>query len=150
MGINDMQSTIKKPEYIKKSKRVGCGQGSGHGKTSCKGHKGQKARSGAHFKPGFEGGQMPLQRRIPKRGFNNTKFKEEVQIVNITDITKLSVKEITPEVLYKEGLIKSQFLPVKLLAVGDINDAIAVVVDAISTTAKDKIIKAGGSVTLRA
>jgi len=93
---------------------------------------------------------MPLQRRIPKRGFNNEKFKEEVQIVNINDITKLSVKEITPEVLYKEGLIKSQFLPVKLLAVGDINDAIAVVVDAISTTAKDKIIKAGGSVTLRA
>ncbi len=93
---------------------------------------------------------MPLQRRIPKRGFNNTKFKEEVQVVNINDITKLSVKEITPEVLYKEGLIKSQFLPVKLLAVGDINDAIAVVVDAISTTAKDKIIKAGGSVTLRA
>ena len=142
--------TLKPAEgSVKNNKRLGRGQGSG-GSTAGRGHKGAQSRSGNSKKSGFEGGQMPLQRRIPKRGFNNTKFKEEVQIVNINDITKLSVKEITPEVLYKEGLIKSQFLPVKLLAVGDINDAIDVVVDAISTTAKEKIIKAGGSVTLRA
>lgn len=144
-----MQYTLKKPEYIKKKKRVGCGPGSGHGKTSCKGHKGQKARSGAHFKPGFEGGQMPLQRRIPKRGFNNAKFREEVQIINIRDIAKLGIQEVTPEVLYQNGLIKSQLLPVKLLANGEITTAVKVIVDAVSSSAKDKIAKAGGSVSLR-
>ncbi len=144
-----MQYTLKKPEYIKKKKRVGCGPGSGHGKTSCKGHKGQKARSGAHFKPGFEGGQMPLQRRIPKRGFNNAKFREEVQIINIRDIAKLGIQEVTPEVLYQNGLIKSQLLPVKLLANGEITTAVKVIVDTVSSSAKDKIAKAGGSVSLR-
>ena len=144
-----MQYTLKKPEYIKKKKRIGCGPGSGHGKTSCKGHKGQKARSGAHFKPGFEGGQMPLQRRVPKRGFNNAQFKEEVQIININDIAKLGIQEVTPEVLYQKGLIKSQLLPVKLLANGDIASAVKVTVDAVSSSAKEKIEKAGGSVSLR-
>ncbi len=149
MGGSAMQYTLKKPEYIKKKKRVGCGPGSGHGKTSCKGHKGQKARSGAHFKPGFEGGQMPLQRRIPKRGFNNAKFREEVQIINIRDIAKLGIQEVTPEVLYQNGLIKSQLLPVKLLANGEITTAVKVIVDTVSSSAKDKIAKAGGSVSLR-
>ncbi|MEJ5361264.1 MAG: 50S ribosomal protein L15 [Spirochaetota bacterium] len=144
-----MQYTLKKPEYIKKKKRIGCGPGSGHGKTSCKGHKGQKARSGAHFKPGFEGGQMPLQRRVPKRGFNNAQFKEEVQIINIKDIARLGVQDVTPEVLYQKGLIKSQLLPVKLLANGDIASAVKVTVDAVSSSAKEKIEKAGGSVALR-
>ncbi|HOJ28014.1 MAG TPA: 50S ribosomal protein L15 [Spirochaetota bacterium] len=144
-----MQYTLKKPEYIKKKKRIGCGPGSGHGKTSCKGHKGQKARSGAHFKPGFEGGQMPLQRRVPKRGFNNAQFKEEVQIINIKDIARLGIQEVTPEVLYQKGLIKSQLLPVKLLANGDIASAVKVTVDAVSSSAKEKIEKAGGSVSLR-
>jgi large subunit ribosomal protein L15 len=144
-----MQYTLKKPEYIKKKKRIGCGPGSGHGKTSCKGHKGQKARSGAHFKPGFEGGQMPLQRRVPKRGFNNAQFKEEVQIININDIVRLGIQEVTPEVLYQKGLIKSQLLPVKLLANGDITSAVKVTVDAVSSSAKVKIEKAGGSVALR-
>ncbi|MEW6527031.1 MAG: 50S ribosomal protein L15 [Spirochaetota bacterium] len=144
-----MQYTLKKPEYIKKKKRIGCGPGSGHGKTSCKGHKGQKARSGAHFKPGFEGGQMPLQRRVPKRGFNNAQFKEEVQIININDIVRLGIQEVTPEVLYQKGLIISQLLPVKLLGNGDITSAVKVTVDAVSTSAKEKIEKAGGSVALR-
>ncbi len=144
-----MQYTLKKPEYIKPRKRIGCGQGSGHGKTSCKGHKGQKARSGAHFKPGFEGGQMPLQRRIPKRGFNNASFREEVQVINIRDIATLGINEITPEILYQKGLMKSQLLPVKLLANGEINTAITVTVDAVSASAKDKIAKAGGNVVLR-
>jgi len=144
-----MQYTLKKPEYIKKKKRIGCGIGSGHGKTSCKGHKGQKARSGAHFKPGFEGGQMPLQRRVPKRGFNNAKFKEEVQIINIRDIARLGIQEVTPEVLYQKGLIKSQLLPVKLLANGDITTAIKITVDEVSSSAKEKIAKAGGSISLR-
>ncbi len=144
-----MQYTLKKPEYIKKKKRIGCGPGSGHGKTSCKGHKGQKARSGAHFKPGFEGGQMPLQRRVPKRGFNNAQFKEEVQIINIKDIERLGIQEVTPEVLYQKGLIKSQLLPVKLLANGDIASAVKVTVDAVSCSAREKIEKARGSVSLR-
>ncbi len=144
-----MQYTLKKPEYIKRKKRIGCGPGSGHGKTSCKGHKGQKARSGAHFKPGFEGGQMPLQRRVPKRGFNNAQFKEEVQIINIKDIERLGTREINPEVLYNKGMIKSQLLPVKLLANGDIALAVKVTVDAVSSSAKEKIEKAGGSVSLR-
>mgnify|MGYP003871153755 FL=1 len=144
-----MQYTLKKPEYIKKKKRIGCGIGSGHGKTSCKGHKGQKARSGAHFKPGFEGGQMPLQRRVPKRGFNNAKFKEEVQIINIRDIARLGIQEVTPEVLYQKGLIKSQLLPVKLLANGDITTAVKITVDEVSSSAKEKIVKAGGSISLR-
>lgn len=144
-----MQYTLKKPEYIKKKKRIGCGIGSGHGKTSCKGHKGQKARSGAHFKPGFEGGQMPLQRRVPKRGFNNAKFKEEVQIINIRDIARLGIQEVTPEVLYQKGLIKSQLLPVKLLANGDITTAVKITVDEVSSSAKEKIAKAGGSISLR-
>jgi len=144
-----MQYTLRKPEYIKKKKRIGCGIGSGHGKTSCKGHKGQKARSGAHFKPGFEGGQMPLQRRVPKRGFNNAKFKEEVQIINIKDIARLGIQEITPEILYQKGLIKSQLLPAKLLANGDITSAVKISVDEVSSSAKEKIEKAGGSVSLR-
>ena len=144
-----MQYTLKRPEYIKKKKRVGCGSSSGHGKTSCRGHKGQKARSGAHFKPGFEGGQMPLQRRVPKRGFNNKKFKEEIQIVNIKDIVKLGRNEVDPEVLFKEGLIKSQFLPVKLLADGEVNSAINITVDAVSNSAREKISKAGGNIILR-
>lgn len=144
-----MQYTLKKPEYIKKKKRIGCGTGSGHGKTSCKGHKGQKARSGAHFKPGFEGGQMPLQRRVPKRGFNNAKFKEKVQIVSIKDIIRLGIQEVTPEILYQKGLIKSQLLPIKLLANGDITTAVTISVDEVSSSAKEKIEKAGGSVLLR-
>lgn len=141
--------TLKKPEYIKKRKRVGRGPGSGHGKTSCKGHKGQKARSGVSFKPGFEGGQMPLQRRIPKRGFNNKMFKEKIQIVNIKDILNLGIDQITPEVLREHGLIKSHVRPIKLLSSGEITKALAVTVNAISKAARDKIVEAGGSVTLQ-
>src|SRR3990172_4897780 len=99
----------------KKAKRVGRGPGSGHGKTSTKGHKGQKARSGGVKGPGFEGGQMPLQRRIPKRGFTNI-FRKEYSVVNVADLATLGGKDpITPEVLLEKGLIRNMKDGVKVL-----------------------------------
>ena len=97
----------------KKRKRVGRGTGSGHGKTSCRGHKGQKSRSGGGTKPGFEGGQMPLQRRLPKRGFTNI-FQKKYVVVNLSTLEKLSETTITPEVLIKEGVVKKVYRKVKV------------------------------------
>src|SRR4051812_14520791 len=92
--------------YKKKRKRLGCGIGSGHGKTSTKGHKGQRARSGFSLRPGFEGGQNPLYRRLPKRGFNNNAYRQVYAIVNLDSISKLEEKEINPQVLASRGLVK--------------------------------------------
>lgn len=142
------QYTIKKPDSIKRRKRVGIGPSSGHGKTSCRGHKGQKARSGVSIRPGFEGGQMPLQRRIPKRGFNNI-FKKEYQIVNISVFENIDVNEITPEVLEKKGYITDRNKPVKILAKGDCTKAVKITADHFSASAADKVKKAGGEVILR-
>jgi large subunit ribosomal protein L15 len=128
----------------KKSKRVGRGIGSGHGKTSCKGHKGQKARSGGPKGPAFEGGQMPLQRRLPKRGFKNH-FSIEYAIVNLKDINKIEgIDTITPEVLIENGLIKDLKNGLKVLGEGDIQRAIVVKADAFSASALSKIAAAGG------
>ncbi len=129
----------------KKRKRVGRGAGSGHGKTSCKGHKGQKARSGGGPKPGFEGGQMPLQRRLPKRGFTNI-FQKQYAIVNVEALNRISESLITPEVLKTEGLIKNIRDGVKILGKGQITRSITVKAHAFSAAAKEKIIKAEGSV----
>jgi len=142
------QYTIKKPDSIKKRKRVGIGPSSGHGKTSCRGHKGQKSRSGVSIRPGFEGGQMPLQRRIPKRGFNNI-FKKEYQIVNISVFEKIDVNEITPEVLEKKGYITDRNKLVKILAKGECSKAVKITADSISASAAEKVKKAGGEVILR-
>ena len=131
----------------KSKKRVGRGCGSGHGKTSCKGHKGQKARSGGHTRPGFEGGQMPLQRRLPKRGFTNI-FQKEYVIVNLGTIDKLAETIVTPEVLLQEGIIKSIKDGVKILSEGDITKPVNVKAHAFSASAKEKILKAQGSVEL--
>lgn len=139
--------TLKKPASIKRKKRVGIGPSSGHGKTSCKGHKGQMARSGAKHRAWFEGGQMPLQRRIPKRGFNNI-FKVYFQIVNVSQLDKIDVAEITPEVLVKSGLIDSVCEPVKILGNGEISKGKKVVADAFSASAIEKIKKAGGEAVL--
>ncbi len=127
----------------KKRKRVGRGTGSGHGKTSCRGHKGQKSRSGGGTKPGFEGGQMPLQRRLPKRGFTNI-FQKEFAIVNLDVLNTLSENEITPELLVKEGIVKKVLDGVKILGNGEITKPLTIKAHAFSASALAKIEKAQG------
>jgi large subunit ribosomal protein L15 len=128
----------------KKNKRVGRGIGSGHGKTSCKGHKGQKARSGGPKGPGFEGGQMPLQRRLPKRGFKN-RFKIEYAAINLKNISKIEGLDIiTPEVLFERGLIKDLKDGIKVLGDGEIQRPLTIKADAFSASALAKIAAAGG------
>lgn len=130
----------------KKRKRIGRGPGSGHGKTSTRGHKGQKARSGARKRPRFEGGQMPLQRRLPKRGFTNI-FRKTYQIVNLESLKDLKdQKTITPAVLKEMGLIKKVGDPVKILAKGEISIALTVQANAFSKKAKEKIEGSGGKI----
>ncbi len=129
----------------KKVKRVGRGPGSGHGKTSCKGHKGQKARSGGTKCPGFEGGQTPLQRRLPKRGFNNI-FRKEFAIINLRDIERIAdTSIISPETLIEMGLIRDIKDGLKVLGDGDIKRKITMRAHAFSAAAKEKIAKAGGT-----
>jgi len=144
----DLGSLKYAPGSVHKRKRVGRGQGSGHGGTSCRGHKGQRSRAGSSRRPWFEGGQMPLQRRIPKRGFTNI-FKKQYQILNVKDLDRLEgVKEVTPEVLFKSGLIGKRSIPVKVLGDGELKKAVEISVHAISESAKQKIEKSGGKVTL--
>jgi large subunit ribosomal protein L15 len=128
----------------KKSKRVGRGVGSGSGKTAGKGHKGQKARSGGVKGAGFEGGQMPLQRRIPKRGFTNI-FRKEYSIVNLQDLGKMvGIEIITPEILMQKGLIKDMKTGVKVLGTGDLQVKFTVRAHKFSKSAIEKIQAAGG------
>ena len=136
------------PGSTKKRKRIGRGPGSGHGKTSTRGHKGQKARSGGKIHPRFEGGQMPLQRRLPKRGFRSL-FKKEYQIVNLGSLEKFGHTEvINPLVLKNAGLVKKENEPVKILGEGNVTLALTVQAHAFSQSAKEKIIAAGGKVEL--
>jgi large subunit ribosomal protein L15 len=129
----------------KQPKRVGRGPGSGHGKTAGRGHKGFKSRSGSGVKPGFEGGQMPLQRRLPKRGFTNV-FKKEYALVSLTQLNGLADESlITIETLVAAGLVKKGML-VKVLANGEVTNALKVQVDKISKAAQSKIETAGGTV----
>ena len=138
-----------KPPYgaVKKKKRVGRGDSSGHGSTCGRGQKGQKARSGGQVKSYFEGGQMPLYRRLPKRGFKNI-FKEEFAIINIRDLVKKfrENEEVTPEKLLEVGLIKKKNKRIKLLGDGDISFPLLIKVHKISQQAKSKIEAAGGRV----
>ena len=127
----------------KKRKRVGRGPGSGSGKTSGRGHKGAGSRNGFKRKPGREGGQMPLHRRLPKRGFTNI-FKKEFQVVNLADLARCEAGEVTNEILKSAGLIKKLDIPVKFLGNGNIDKAYTVKAQAFSKTAKDKIEAAGG------
>lgn len=130
----------------KNRKRIGRGTGSGHGKTATKGHKGQKARSGGSIKAGFEGGQMPLQRRLPKRGFTPLD-RIEYSLVNISQLDLFdSGAVINPETLVSKGLIKSERFAVKILGNGDISKALNVSANKFSQSAKDKIVAAGGTV----
>ncbi|GBD95261.1 MAG TPA: 50S ribosomal protein L15 [Nitrospirae bacterium] len=135
------------PGSRKKRKRVGRGPGSGHGKTSCRGHKGQKSRSGGGTKAGFEGGQMPLQRRLPKRGFTNI-FRKEYSVVNLGTLDRLSESTITPDFLLKEGVVKKIRDGIKILGNGAITRPLIVKAHAFSASAKEKIIKAQGSVEI--
>lgn len=135
------------PGSHRNRKRIGRGPGSGTGKTSGRGQKGQKARSGASIPAGFEGGQMPLQRRIPKGGFTPLN-RIEFQPVNIRTLDSMAESEITPEVLRSRGLIGSLKEPVKILGTGVITRAVSVRAHAFSASAREKIEAAGGSVSL--
>ena len=132
----------------KKRKRVGRGPGSGHGKTSCRGHKGQKARSGGSIAPGFEGGQMPFTRRIPKRGFTNI-FKKSYGVINLKDLNQLGQKDaIDIETLREAGLVKRIQDGVKVLGEGEIARPLVLKVNRVSKTAKSKIEAVGGKVEI--
>ena len=130
----------------RKQKRVGRGPGSGHGKTSCRGHKGQKSRSGAKSRPWFEGGQMPLQRRVPKRGFTRI-FRQEYQVVNVGDLDRLKEKTISPETLAAARLIKKNSR-LKILGNGNITKPLEVKAHAFSKSAVKKLEMAGGKAIL--
>ncbi len=134
------------PGAVHRRKRVGCGEGGGHGKTSGKGGKGQTARSGGSIRPGFEGGQMPLYRKLPHRGFNNKNFKTVFSIVNLGDLARLddSVTEVDAQLLAQAGLTRDASLPVKILGVGEIARSLKITAAKFSGTAKEKIEKAGG------
>jgi large subunit ribosomal protein L15 len=127
----------------RKSKRVGRGPGSGNGKTAGKGHKGQKARSGGVKGAGFEGGQMPLQRRIPKRGFTNI-FRKEYAVVNLKDLAASGADTVTPETLLQSGLIKDMKAGLKVLGTGDVKAKLTVRAHKFSKSAIEKIQAAGG------
>ncbi len=134
------------PGAIHRKKRVGCGEGGGHGKTSGRGGKGQTARSGGSIRPGFEGGQMPLYRKLPHRGFNNANFRVSYAVVNVGDLAGLpeQVAEVDAGVLAEAGLIRRGLTGVKVLGDGEIGRALKVTATRFSESAKAKIEKAGG------
>ncbi len=136
------------PGSRKNRKRVGRGRGSGHGKTSGRGHKGAKARSGSSLRLGFEGGQMPLQRRLPKRGFNNI-FKTVYAVVNLKDLDRFEEgATVDRAALVEAGLVKRSERLVKILATGEVTKKLTVVADKVSAAARRKIEAAGGTVTV--
>jgi large subunit ribosomal protein L15 len=139
MNLSNVRAPKKASE---KRKRVGRGMGSGMGKTSTRGHKGQRSRSGSRMLRGFEGGQMPLHRRMPKRGFTNV-FRKEYAIVNLEALAALGETTITPEVLRNAGVVKSKH-PVKILGDGELTTALTVQAHKFSKSAQEKITKAGG------
>ena len=132
---------------VHRKKRVGCGEGSGHGKTSGKGGKGQTARSGGSIRPGFEGGQMPLYRKLPHRGFNNYEFRTSYAVVNVGDLARLDAKvtEVNAEVLAQAGLVRPGLTMLKVLGDGEITRALKVTAQKFTGSAKAKLEKAGGA-----
>ena len=130
----------------KAKKRVGRGIGSGHGKTSGRGTKGQKSRSGGGTRPGFEGGQMPIHRRLPKRGFTNI-FKKKISVINVSDLEKFESGAVVDEVsLIQKGLVKGKRDGIKLLGKGDVAVPLTIKVNSVSAGARKKIEDAGGTV----
>jgi large subunit ribosomal protein L15 len=142
----DLSNLSPPKRSMKTRKRVGRGPGSGHGKTSCRGHKGQKSRSGGSIRPGFEGGQMPLARRLPKRGFTNI-FKKQYALIQVRDLMTFEKGSvIDPGVLLESGLVSKLLDGVKLLGNGDIDRPLTVKVHKCSRAAQAKIVAAGGTV----
>ena len=147
MRLHNLQP---RPGSRHRVKRLGCGESSGHGKTSGKGHKGQKARSGGSIRLGFEGGQMPLIRRLPKRGFNNAAFHKRYAIVNLDDLNAFKAgTAVNEQLLLKSKLIRGDFVGIKILGGGELKHGLKVEADKISAAAREKIEKAGGTITLR-
>jgi len=147
MRLHNLQP---RPGSRHRVKRLGCGESSGHGKTSGKGHKGQKARSGGSIRLGFEGGQMPLIRRLPKRGFNNAAFHKRYAIVNLEDLNAFKAGTAVNEQLLRESkLIRGDFVGIKILGDGELKHGLKVEADKVSAAAREKIEKAGGTITLR-
>jgi large subunit ribosomal protein L15 len=141
-------SNLRAPKKANSNKkRVGRGMGSGMGKTSARGHKGQRSRSGSRMMRGFEGGQMPLHRRLPKRGFTNI-FRTEYTVVNLDRIAELGVTELTVEALTAHGLLKKRGELIKVLATGELTTAVTVHAHKFSKAAQEKIEKAGGKAVL--
>ena len=130
-------------------KRVGRGHGSGLGRNAGRGDKGYHSRSGSKHRSWFEGGQMPLHRRVPKRGFSNFLFKKEFQIVNLSDLNIIESEEINPAVMKENGLVKYSLRPIKILGDGEIDKKMNVTASAFSSSAKSKIEKAGGTVEVQ-
>ena len=129
---------------VSTSKRIGRGNASGQGRTSGKGHKGYNSRSGTKDRFHFEGGQMPLMRRLPKRGFSNYGFRKEVQIVNLGQIVSLGIDKVDINILYAKGVIKKLDIPVKILGNGDLKGLIEITANMFSKSAIEKVKKAGG------
>src|SRR5256714_2295917 len=131
-------------------KRLGCGESSGHGKTSGKGHKGQKARSGGSLRLGFEGGQMPLIRRLPKRGFNNAAFKKRYAVINLDELGEFKAGTVINEQMLRESKqIRGDLAGLKILGRGELKHGLTIEADRVSESARAKIEKAGGTVTLK-
>ena len=147
MRLHDLQL---RPGSRHRVKRLGCGESSGHGKTSGKGNKGQKARSGGSIRLGFEGGQMPLIRRLPKRGFNNAAFHKRYAIINLDDLNAFKAGTAVNEQLLRESkLVRGDFVGIKILGDGELKHGLKVEADKVSAAAREKIEKAGGTITLR-
>jgi large subunit ribosomal protein L15 len=132
------------PGAKNRRRRVGCGVGSGHGHTCGRGNKGMKARSGGGVRPGYEGGQMPLYRKLPHRGFSNFKFRTEYALVNVGDLGRITAKEIDAAALAAAGLIRKPTLLLKILGSGTLDRAVTVTAHKFSDSAREKITQAGG------
>jgi len=147
MNINEVNAQA---QASRKARRVGRGTGSGRGKTSQRGHKGQGSRSGSSMNPVFEGGQMPLVRRVPKRGFNNKTFADAIVGVNVLDLENCfgAGEEVTPETLKSKGIVKKVFDKIKILGNGELKKSLNVSAHAFSATAQKKIEAAGGKAVL--
>ena len=147
IGLHNLQP---RPGAKHRVKRLGCGESSGHGKTSGKGHKGQKARSGGSIRLGFEGGQMPLIRRLPKRGFNNAAFHKTYGLINLSDLNVFDAgSTVTEQMLRDAKLIRGTVAGIKILGNGELSHGLTIEAHKVSASAREKIEKAGGIITLR-
>jgi large subunit ribosomal protein L15 len=150
MNMIRLHNLRPRPGSRHRVKRLGCGESSGHGKTIGKGHKGQKARSGGSIRLGFEGGQMPLIRRLPKRGFNNAAFRKQYAIVNLDDLNEFkSGTTVNEELLRESNLVRGHFVGIKILGGGELKHGLTVEADKVSAAAREKIEKAGGTIIPR-